>query len=338
MPGFEEGAFFADRYEIKTQLGRGGMGMVYLAKDWKNEQQVALKTLLPKYAQLPQAVARFEREIEAVRRIDHPAVVKIYDSGKNDGTLYYAMEYVDGKSVRSWMRERKKRGKRVGLNSTARILGMICGALEKAHEFTIHRDLSPENVMVTRDGQVKLLDFGLAKLIESNQDLTRVGVTLGKIQYSSPEQRADAKHVDHRTDLYALGVMFYELLSGELPMPGVKLKSLVSWLPASGEAFVEKAMANDPEDRYQSAREFRDAMMAVYDECKELERQAEGRPPKIDLAAAQTPLEGSAGLRFESGSTAPSPADVPKAPKVPVKKTHGLGARLRAWWNRIRRR
>lgn len=340
MPGFEEGAFFADRYEIKSQLGRGGMGMVYLAKDWKGEKQVALKTLLPKYAQLPQAVARFTREIEAVRRIDHAAVVKIYDSGKVDGTLYYAMEYVDGKSVRSWMRERKKRGKHVGLNSTVRILGMICGALEKAHEFTIHRDLSPENVMVTRDGQVKLLDFGLAKLIESDQDLTRVGVTLGKIQYSSPEQRADAKNVDHRTDLYALGVMFYELLSGELPMPGVKLKTLVPWLTPAGEVFVEKSMANEPDDRFQSAREFRDAMMQIYEEAKNLERGDVKLP--ADLAAGLTPLEGSAGLRFESGTAPQSPAGgskpVKPAPPKSTPRRAGIGARLRAWWGRIRRR
>jgi len=318
MPGFEEGAFFADRYEIKTQLGRGGMGMVYLAKDWKAERQVALKTLLPKYAQLPQAVARFEREVSAAGRIDHPAVVKIYDSGKVDGTLYYAMEYVEGKSVRSWMRERKKKGKRVGLNSTVRILGMVCGALEKAHEFTIHRDLSPENVMVTRDGQVKLLDFGLAKLIETDQDLTRVGVTLGKIQYSSPEQRADAKHVDHRTDIYALGVMFYELLSGELPMPGVKLKKYVHWLPPSGEAFVEKAMAHNAADRFQSAREFREAMMALYEECRALERAAEGKASaSADVASGATPLEVSGGLRFESGPTAPVARSESPAPARP---------------------
>ncbi len=343
MPGFEEGAFFADRYEIKSQLGRGGMGMVYLAKDWKNERQVALKTLLPKYAQLPQAVARFEREISAAGRIDHPAVVKIYDSGKVDGTLYYAMEYVDGKSVRSWMRERKKKGKRVGLNSTVRILGMVCGALEKAHEFTIHRDLSPENVMVSRDGQVKLLDFGLAKLIETDQDLTRVGVTLGKIQYSSPEQRADAKHVDHRTDIYALGVMFYELLSGELPMPGVKLKKLVPWLTPAGEAFVAKAMADDPSARFQSAREFKDAMMVLYEQAREIERTAEGKAPKAsDDVSAPTPMEASGGLRFESGSTAPNPSaggaaarkSVPVA--APVKT--GLFARIRAALARLGRR
>ncbi len=341
MPGFEEGAFFADRYEIKSQLGRGGMGMVYLARDWKGEREVALKTLLPKYAQLPQAVARFEREITAAGRIDHPAVVKIYDSGKVDGTLYYAMEYVDGKSVRSWMRERKKRGKKVGLNSTVRILGMVCGALEKAHKFTIHRDLSPENVMVTRDGQVKLLDFGLAKLIEIDQDLTRVGVTLGKIQYSSPEQRADAKHVDLRTDLYALGVMFYELLSGELPMPGVKLKKLVPWLPPSGEAFVEKAMANDPAVRFQTAREFKEAMMVVYEQCRDIERAAEGKAPKsADAASAPTPVEASRGLRFESGSASPGPVAAParkSAAVLPLPRQIGRLARLRAALARVLR-
>ncbi|MBI3877835.1 MAG: serine/threonine protein kinase [Verrucomicrobia bacterium] len=332
MPGFEEGAFFADRYEIKSALGRGGMGMVHLAKDWKSDRQVALKTLLPKYAQLPQAVARFEREISAVRRIDHPAVIKIYDSGKIEGTLYYAMEYVDGKSVRSWMRERKKRGKNVGLKSTVRILGMVCGALEKAHEFTIHRDLSPENVMVTRDGQVKLLDFGLAKLIETDQDLTRVGVTLGKLQYSSPEQRADAKHVDSRTDLYALGVMFYELLSGELPMPGVKLKTLVPWLPPAGVTFVERAMANKPEDRFQTAREFREAMMIVYEQSKDLELAADGKAPRVDAAGGPTPLEVSGGIRFESGSarstaSLKAPVESPRTPTpVPARRGGWRGA------------
>ncbi len=339
MPGFEEGAFFADRYEIKSPLGRGGMGMVHLAKDWKTDRQVALKTLLPKYAQLPQAVARFEREISAVKRIDHPAVVKIYDSGKVDGTLYYAMEYVDGKSVRSWMRERKKRGKNVGLGSTVRILGMVCGALEKAHEFTIHRDLSPENVMVTRDGEVKLLDFGLAKLIETDQDLTRVGITLGKLQYSSPEQRADAKHVDSRTDLYALGVMFYELLSGELPIGTVKLKTLVPWLPPSGEAFVEKAMAKNPDDRFQTAREFREAMMIVYEQSKDLERAADGKAPKADAASGPTPLEISGGLRFESGSAKlaePAARAVrPNAVEVAVPQTQKRAWRWRSLWMRV---
>jgi len=333
MPGFEEGAFFADRYEIKQQLGRGGMGMVYLAQDWKSQRPVALKTLLPKYAQLPQAVARFEREINAARNIDHKAVVKIYDSGEVDGTLFYAMEYVEGKSVRSWMRERKKVGKRVGLGSAVRILGMVCAALEKAHAFTIHRDLSPENVMVTRDGDVKLLDFGLAKLNDSNQDLTRVGVTLGKLQYSSPEQRADAKNVDHRADIYSLGVMFYELLSGQLPEPGVKLSSLVTWLPPEGDEFAERAMAPNPDDRFQTALEFRKALMALYMHCKDLERD--------EAPAAPAPALGSIGMKeapvakkVRRGADA-----IPEAPTLTPKARPKTGFRARlARWFRWRRR
>ena len=333
MPGFEEGDFFADRYEIKRLLGRGGMGMVYLAQDWKEQRPVALKTLLPKYAQLPQAVARFEREISAARKIDHQAVVKIYDSGRIDGTLYYSMEYVDGKSVRSWMRERKKAGKRVGLGSTVRILGMVSGALEKAHAFTIHRDLSPENVMVTVGGDVKLLDFGLAKLTDSNQELTRVGVTLGKLQYSSPEQRADAKSVDLRSDIYSLGVMFYELLSGDLPRPGEKLSSLVPWLPPEADAFVERAMANNPDERFQSAREFRKALMVMYEQTKHLERDAKLSGP--------SPL-GSIGL--EEPVAAPKArrgADkIPEAPTLTprARPRTGVRARLGRLWRKLGRR
>lgn len=333
MPGFGEGEFFADRYEIKQQLGRGGMGMVYLAQDWKERRPVALKTLLPKYAQLPQAVARFEREINAARKIDHKAVVKIYDSGKVDGTLYYAMEYVEGKSVRSWMRERKKAGKRVGLGSAVRILGMVAAALEKAHAFTIHRDLSPENVMVTVNGDVKLLDFGLAKLTDSNQELTRVGVTLGKLQYSSPEQRADAKNVDHRADIYSLGVMFYELLSGELPRPDVKLSTLVTWLSPEADEFVERAMATSPDERFQSAREFRKAMMQVYEQCKHLENDVR--------SSSSSPL-GNIGLehpelapRIRRGADA-----IPEAPTMTprIRQKTGIRARLGRLWRRLTRR
>ncbi len=332
MPGFEEGEFFADRYEIKQQLGRGGMGMVYLAQDWKDQRPVALKTLLPKFAELPQAVARFEREINAARNIDHRAVVKIYDSGTVNGTLYYAMEYIEGKSVRAWMREKKKAGKRIGLGSAVRILGMIASALEKAHAFTIHRDLSPENVMVTVSGDVKLLDFGLAKLTDSNQELTRVGVTLGKLQYSSPEQRADAKNVDHRADIYSLGVMFYELLSGELPRPDVKLSSVVPWLPPEADAFVERATANDPNDRFQTARDFRKALMVVYEQSKGLERDVKPAAPalgSIGLEEIPSPRRARRGV----DAIPEAPTATPRArPKT------GLRASFGRFWRRIFRR
>lgn len=270
MAGFEVGSLFSDRYEIIKPLGRGGMGVVYLVKDWRTEKQRALKTLLPKYAQNKQAVRRFAREVNAARSIRHKCVVKIYDAGRAEDTLFYIMEYVEGKSVRKWMRERKKKGKAIGLGSTVRILGMLCHALDEAHKVTIHRDLSPENVMVMRNGDIKLLDFGLAKLTSTDQDLTRVGVSLGKIQYCAPEQRADAKNVDLRADIYSLGVMFFEMLSGDLPTDGAKLSELSPGLPPETDAFVERAMAYDPEDRFGSAGEMATALMAIYEHAKDM--------------------------------------------------------------------
>ena len=294
MADFEVGGLFADRYEILKELGHGGMGMVYLVKDRKTQKRRALKTLLPRFAANRQAVRRFAREVSTSRRIDHPCVVKIYDAGKVDKILYYTMEYIEGKSVRAWIRERKKKtGKSIGLGSTVRIIGMLCSALDHAHKFTIHRDLSPENVMVTRDGAVKLLDFGLAKIESTDAELTRIGVSLGKIQYCAPEQRIDAKNVDHRADIYSLGVMFYEMLSGELPTDGTPLTERVPGLPPEVDAFVNRATAEDPDDRFGSAAELGHALRLIYKHAKAMQEEEEkaGVPaePRESLAHAKSP-------------------------------------------------
>jgi serine/threonine protein kinase len=152
----------------------------------------------------------------------------------------------------------------MGLGYTVRILSLICHALEHAHKVTIHRDISPENVMVMPNGDVKLLDFGLAKITTMDSNLTRIGVSLGKIQYSAPEQRMDAKNVDHRTDIYSLGVMFFEMLSGQLPLGSSNLRSLAKDLPPEVDHLVAKTIAPDPEERYDSAEEFRLALLNTY--------------------------------------------------------------------------
>ncbi len=329
MAGFEVGELFADRYEILKRLGQGGMGMVYQIKDRRTEETRALKTLLPKYAANKQAVRRFAREVNASRRIDHPCVVKIYDAGKVDKILYYTMEYIEGKNVRAWMRERKKKaGKAFGLGSTVRVIGMLCSALEQAHKFTIHRDLSPENVMVTRDGTVKLLDFGLAKLDNMDADLTRIGVSLGKIQYCAPEQRVDAKNVDHRADIYSLGVMFYEMLSGKLPTDGTPLTQHVPGLPPEVDAFVARCMAEDPEDRFGSATQVGRALKLIFEHAKAMQEE-EGRAgvpakPRAPLAQANSPeFSPLPGAR---SATAPIHANAPS--KRPRHARRGFWARL----------
>lgn len=267
MSDFEIGSIFADRYEIMELLGKGGMGMVYRVKDWKRREDVALKTLLPKYSDNPQAVRRFAREVAAARKIDHPCVVKIYDARQYENILFYTMEYLNGQSLRGLMRARHKLGQNMGIGSTVRIISLVCHALETAHEFTIHRDISPENVMVTPNGDVKLLDFGLAKVGDMDANLTRVGVSLGKIQYGAPEQRIDAKNVDTRADIFSLGVMFYEMLTGSLPDGDKKISELVANLPNTCDAFYAKATAEDPATRFQSAKEMRLSLQRIYQQA-----------------------------------------------------------------------
>ena len=266
MSDFEIGSIFADRYEILELLGKGGMGMVYRVNDLERKEVVALKTLLPKYARNTQAVRRFNREVEAARRLSHPCVVAIYDSGKHDEVLFYTMEYLEGKSVRSLIKAKQDRKQPMGLGSAVRILSLLCHALEHAHKITIHRDISPENVMVLPNGDVKLLDFGLAKLENIDGDLTRVGISLGKVQYGAPEQRTDAKNVDHRADIYSLGVMFYEMMTNELPLGGGKISDANKKIPKSSDDLYKKATAPNPDKRFQSAQELRLALERLYKE------------------------------------------------------------------------
>ena len=336
MAEIEVGELFADRYEIVKKLGRGGMGVVYLAKDWRTEDSVALKTLLPKYSNNKQAVLRFQREVNASRKIQHPCVVKIFDAGKKDGVLYYTMEFLEGKSVRMWMRERKKKyRKAIGLGSTIRILSLLCSALEQAHKFTIHRDLSPENVMVMKNGDVKLLDFGLAKLTSTDQELTRVGVSLGKIQYCSPEQRVDAKSVDHRADIYSLGVMFYEMLSGELPLDQTPLTERVPNLPPETDAFIARAMAEHPDERFNSVVEFQEAMMAIYEHAKAMQ---EGRDEPTPAEAVPTPMPVMAPVAVRRGAPPKPHSALDPLPPKRVSIFDRFRTRLRRILDRIFRR
>jgi serine/threonine-protein kinase len=261
--GFKPGEVIADRYEVQKMIGRGGMGMVYLCWDRELELPVALKTLLPQYLSSKHAVKRFVREVSAARQLDHACIVKVFDARQIGPLLFYTMEYVDGVSLFKWIR---KKGK-LGLGSTVRILSLLCHALEHAHQFTVHRDISPDNVMVLKNGQIKLLDFGLAKLTNVQSAFTMIGVSLGKQDYMAPEQRLSAAGVDKRADIYSLGVLFYQLLSGKLPKSDVSLTDVVPGLPREANEFVEKAMAQAAEVRFQTAKEFRLALAHLYKVC-----------------------------------------------------------------------
>lgn len=313
--GFKPGDIIVNRYEVQKMIGRGGMGMVYLVWDREMQQPVALKTLLPQYLSSSHAVKRFVREVNAVRQLDHPCIVKIYDAQQVGSVLYYTMEYVDGTSLYKWM---KKKGK-LGLGSVVRILSLLCHALEHAHQFAVHRDLSPDNVMVLSNGNIKLLDFGLAKLTNVESQFTMIGVSLGKQQYMAPEQRMSAAEVDKRADIYSLGVMLHELLSGQLPKAGVKITDLVPGLPDETNAIVAKAMAKDPNERYQDVREFRLALAQLY----KLATGVAIPGSEAELVQQQTPVPVS------GADATPAPASVPSAARS------GLIERVRGFIRRL---
>ena len=310
---FEPGETIADRYEVESILGQGGMGVVYLVQDNLTSQRLALKTLLPQYIDRDRVVHRFVREVKTLRRLNHPSIVRIYDAQRYGSLLFYTMDYIDGRSLRDWIRRRG----RLKLGSTVRVLALVAHALEYAHQYTIHRDISPDNIMVLPDGSVRLLDFGLAKLLDSEAKFTMVGVTLGKKQYNSPEMLASAAEVDHRADIYSLGVIFHEMLSGTLPQTSVKLSELVPELPKECDEFVAKATAHLREDRFANAREFRTALMKLYEHA---------HTQQHDFAV-------------QAATPAPGPYSTPTPQPTPTSASnHGvqpIWQKLRAWFQAV---
>lgn len=282
--GFEPGDMIAKRYTVQKLLGRGGMGIVYLVYDQKTKRRVALKTLLPKFIRNQHMVARFVREVIAVRRFNHPGIVKMYDARRYGSLLYYTMEYLEGMTLRSYLH---KRG-HLELKPTCHILSLVCSALDLVHLVTVHRDISPENIMLLPNGSIKLLDFGLAKtekkikilpdgtirVLDRGQEsietpateqFTRVGQSLGKLRYNAPEQHADASTADRRADLYSLGIIFFEMLTGRSPEARERITNVLPDLPEACDYFLDKALATDPNERFSTATEFRRRLEHVYE-------------------------------------------------------------------------
>src|SRR6188508_995940 len=208
-------AALGDRYRIERELGAGGMATVYLAQDLKHDRQVAVKVLREELS-ASLGKERFLREIKVAAALQHPHILPLYDSGAADNLLFYVMPYVDGPSLRDKL---AKEGE-LPIPEAVRILRDIADALTEAHRHgVVHRDLKPENVML-RGRHALVMDFGVAKALSEatgRQSLTTVGVALGTPTYMAPEQAVADPHVDHRADIYAFGVVGYELLTGEAP-------------------------------------------------------------------------------------------------------------------------
>ena len=262
-PSLGVGAFIAGRYEISRVLGRGGMGTVYQVTDHDLDRVAALKVIRPEWASDPEIIRRFKQELLLARQISHPNVIQIYDIGNEGGVWFISMAYVEGRDLAHMIEERGK----LPPAEAVSIIGKIAEGLQAAHmENVVHRDLKPRNIMVSGDSHITVMDFGVARSADGSS-MTRAGAVVGTPAYMSPEQ-AKGKKADTRSDLFSLGIIFYELLTGVVPFEAETVVGMLlrrcqetatppnqvdSSIPQALSDIVMKALATDPSSRYQSA-------------------------------------------------------------------------------------
>ena len=303
-------------FELKKRLGKGGMGEVFLARQISLDRMVALKTLSKELARKGDFVARFEREAKSMAKIDHPNVVKIYAVDSFKGIHFAAIEYIDGKSVQNWLDHLG----RLTVADAVYITIVSAEALKHAHsQNMVHRDIKPDNILITQKGIVKVADFGLAKAMDEEVSMTQSGTGLGTPLYMAPEQARNAKHVDERVDIYALGATLYHLLTGKLPFMGTTAlelilakekgtyptaRSLRSEIPERLDLIIDKMMAKDPNHRYKNCDEIiRDLVaLGVHGETLSFIDGAAPVGTGHSSAATSTSLRGTQGIRKTAGS------------------------------------
>jgi serine/threonine protein kinase len=282
--------------EIMELVGQGGMGVVYKARQRDLDRLVAVKILPPEVGQDSEFAERFVREARALAKLNHHNIVQVYDFGRNAEFFYLIMEFVDGVNIRHTIQTG-------GLepDMALAIVPQVCEALQFAHdEGIVHRDIKPENVLINKRGLVKIADFGLAKMLgQAPADFTLTGThqVMGTLHYMAPEQTQGSHAVDHRADIYSLGVLFYEMLTGELPIGRFQPPSKKAQLDGRLDEVVLRALEGEPAQRYQQASHIK----------TDVERITGSPPPPTDAAA----MEG-----FATGSDLEQARDQVRAPAI----------------------
>ena len=317
-----------DRYEIGKRIGRGGMAEIFQARDILLDRPVAMKVLFPEFATDPAFVERFRREAQAAANLNHPNIVAVYDWGKVNNTYYIAMEYVNGRTLADIL---KQSGTLTPMQ-VCDVMSEVASALISAHQNgVIHRDIKPGNILVSTTGQVKVADFGIARALGAGveQGLTQTGAVMGTATYFSPEQ-AQGVSTDQRSDIYSLGVVMYEMLSGVAPFTGenavaiaykqvhenaMPLDQRLASVPSEVAAIVAKCMEKSPDDRYSSAEEVRDELRRFVEGMPVLAVSAKKEAERATQVLPQTDVNATTVISAQDAATELLPKISPTATK-----------------------
>ena len=248
-------------YILTGKIGQGGVAEIYKGRQESLERDVAIKILSPKLTTDPDIVRRFERESLVIAKLNHPNIVHVIDKGSAGGRYYFVMEFINGTSLREIIDS-----ERVPMNTKIEMIVQVCKALDYAHKNgVIHRDIKPTNILIDRQGNALVADFGIAQIIGTAEaDMTASDIIMGTMAYMSPEQKVSSTNVDQTTDLYAVGIMLYEILVGKKPLGHFKLPTeLKPDLNPAFNTIIQKCLAQEPKDRYQQAVELKDALLEL---------------------------------------------------------------------------
>lgn len=288
-------------FELKKKLGRGGMGEVFLARQTSLDRLVALKTLSKELAKKEDFVSRFLREARSMAKLDHTNVVRVFAVDSYKGLHYAAIEYVDGRSVQDWLNKLKQ----FSIGDALHIAIVCAEALQHAHsQNMVHRDIKPDNILLTAKGVVKVADFGLAKVLDEDVSMTQSGTGLGTPLYMAPEQARSAKTVDQRSDIYALGATLYHMLTGVPPFTGETALELImsketgkyeparksrSEVPERLDLIIDKMMARDPKHRYADCQSVLNDLLSLGIHSQALSFIDGAEPAGVGRSTAPTP-------------------------------------------------
>lgn len=330
-------------FKLLKRLGKGGMGEVFLAHQVSLDRKVAFKTLSKQLASKKSFIERFYREARSMAKLDHPHVVRGYAVGEADGIHYVAMEFIDGRSLHDWM----KKLARIEIGDAVHVAIRCAEALEHAHELNIiHRDIKPDNVLVTKSGIVKVADLGLAKALDDDMSMTQSGTGLGTPYYMPPEQARNAKYVDGRSDIYALGCMLYYCVTGAHPFEGDSTLEIITAkergifksarrvnpaVPERLDLIIDKALAKDPSHRYQTCTDLINDLDSLQMDVETLSFAEEAVvSPSTSRSARHTPRARRSSAPSSQPSPTPSPGAAtpkPRERRRPVKPSSSSSMR-----------